>query len=150
VVNQIEQINQREAQRLEGAGQKPLGLPGDRPAQGGSPDRTDGADPGRRGVEEYKPGTILVQRGEPVTEGQLALLREEHSAWARKRGQTDRAYRGAGLFLIFALLMSLVVLYVVRFQTGLAQSLPTIVKVCALIVVTLALGMLLSRPPWHA
>ena len=34
--------------------------------------------------------------------------------------------RAVSLFLIFSLLAGLVVLYVARFQTGLAQSLPTI------------------------
>src|SRR5207248_597962 len=53
-------------------------------------------------------------------------------------------------FLVFSLLATLVVLYVARFQTGLAQSLPTIIMVCTLVLITLALGLLLSRAPWHA
>ncbi|MCC6418700.1 MAG: HDIG domain-containing protein [Gemmataceae bacterium] len=139
VVNQIEQINQKEVRRLEAAGQKP-------PAA-----MVEFFELGRRDVEErYPRGTILVQRGQTVTERQLSLLEEEHATWARHRGQKERVYRLIALFIIFALLTSLVVLYVIRFQTGLAQCLPTIVKVCALIALTIGLGMLLSRPPWHA
>src|SRR5204862_967400 len=51
---------------------------------------------------------------------------------------------------IHALLASLVVLYVVRFQKGLAQSLPKIVGVCVLVLFTLALAIGLSYPPWYA
>src|SRR5205823_1906790 len=42
------------------------------------------------------------------------------------------------------------VLYVVRFQPGLAESLTKIATVCLLVVVTLALALAMSRPPWHA
>src|SRR5262249_46037868 len=48
------------------------------------------------------------------------------------------------------LLALVVTLYVGRFQPSLAQSLPRSAGVCALVLVTLALGLLLSRPPWHA
>jgi hypothetical protein len=39
---------------------------------------------------------------------------------------------------------------VARFQPSLAQSLPKIVGVCLLAVLTLALGLHLNGPPWHA
>ncbi len=143
VVNQVEQLNQREALRTL-AGQK---------AQGHS-EKPGAADKlpelAGRAVDRYQRGMLLIQRGHPITERQLSLLQEEHNAWAKSRGRSERIYRGAGLFLIFALLSALVVLYVIRFQTGLAQCLPTIAKVCALAVFTLVLGMLLSRAPWHA
>jgi putative nucleotidyltransferase with HDIG domain len=48
------------------------------------------------------------------------------------------------------LLAAVVVMYVNRFQPGLAQSMPKIASLCILVVVTLALGLLLSRPPWQA
>ena len=51
---------------------------------------------------------------------------------------------------MFGLLVSVVVIYVVRFQKGLVQSLPTIISVCVLVLVTLGLGMLLSVAPWQA
>ena len=35
-------------------------------------------------------------------------------------------------------------------SAGLAESLPSIAGVCVLVVVTLGLALLLSRPPWHA
>src|SRR5262249_14382386 len=91
-----------------------------------------------------------VEAGRPITERQLNLLQEEYRAHRRSQKRSDQIRRGSALFLVFALLAGLVVLYVVRFQKGLAQSLPTIAGVCALVVVTIALGMVLSRPPWHA
>ncbi len=143
VVNQVELVNQKEALRsLQARGQLPAGAE-DR-------DAGDRGEAGRAVVERYPRGMLLIQRGEPITERQLALLHEEHGAYLRWQSRTERICRGVGLFLIFALLSGLVVLYVVRFQTGLAQSLPTIAKVCALVVFTLALGALLSRAPWHA
>jgi putative nucleotidyltransferase with HDIG domain len=101
-------------------------------------------------VERYPRGMLIVPSGRPVTERQLSLLEEEYRAYRHSLDQPDRVRRGIALFLIFALLAGVVVLYVVRFQTGLAQSLPTIVGVCGLVVVTLTLGMFLSRAPWHA
>jgi putative nucleotidyltransferase with HDIG domain len=129
IVNPVEQVNQREAERTREAGPPT---------------------PQRAGVESYSAGTLLIQRGQAISERQHSLLQEEHAAYVRSLSRTDRIYRGAGLFLVFSLLSSLVVLYVVRFQKGLAQSLPTIAKVCALVVLTVLLGALLSKPPWHA
>ena len=48
------------------------------------------------------------------------------------------------------LLTVLVTLYLSRFQPALAQSLPKIAGVCLLVVVTLAVGLILSRSPWFA
>jgi hypothetical protein len=101
-------------------------------------------------VEKYPPGMPLVQRGEPISERQLALLEEEHRAYQRSLGPADHFRRGLSLFLIMSLLATVTALYAARFQTGLIQSLPRIAGVCTLVVATLALGMVLSRPPWHA
>src|SRR5262245_38518463 len=142
IVNPVELVNRREAQRtLENTAQR---VPGG-PSEGATADAKRWAV-----IEPYTQGMLLIPRGQPITERQLALLQEEHAAYTRSLSRTDRVLRGVGLFLVFSLLSSLVVLYVVRFQTSLAQSLPTIVKVCALVVLTMALGALLSKPPWHA
>jgi putative nucleotidyltransferase with HDIG domain len=141
IVNPVELVNLKEAQRtLENNAQR---VPGGA-AEGGKPDAQWAA------IERYSTGMVLIPRGQPITERQLAVLLEEHAAYTRSLSRTDRILRGTGLFLVFSLLSCLVVLYVVRFQTSLAQSLPTIAKVCALVVLTMALGALLSKPPWHA
>jgi putative nucleotidyltransferase with HDIG domain len=106
--------------------------------------------PGAPLLEKFPPGTLLVQRGVPITEPQFALLREETRAYMRSRSPADHLRRGTALFLVFSLLSMLVVLYVVRFQQGLAQSLPKIAGVCALVLVTLVLGLVLNKPPYHA
>jgi putative nucleotidyltransferase with HDIG domain len=100
--------------------------------------------------DRYPLGSLLVQRGEPITDQQLTLLREEAQAFRQTRGSSHHIRRGAALFLVLTLLAMLVVLYVHRFQAGLAQSLPKIMGVCALVLLTLVLGLVLSRPPWHA
>ncbi|MBL8797011.1 MAG: HDIG domain-containing protein [Planctomycetia bacterium] len=101
-------------------------------------------------IEKYPPGMPLVRRGEPITERQMTLLQEEHRAYLRSLSTADLARRSAALFLIIALLVSIVVLYVARFQPALAQSGPKIVSICVLVVSALALALLLSRPPWQA
>ncbi|MFL5245140.1 MAG: HD family phosphohydrolase [Gemmataceae bacterium] len=108
----------------------------------------------RRGVppvmETYPRGTPLVQRGEKITAQQWALLEEEHQAHRDQQTAGDKLRQASALFLIMSLLAALVFLYVIRFQNALAESLPKILGVCALAVLTLALGLLLSRPPWYA
>ncbi len=101
-------------------------------------------------IEKYFESMPLAKRGEPLTERQCALLAEEHRAYLHSLSPADHARRGVALFLVMSLLAVLVMLYVVRFQQSLAQSLPKIAGVCALVVLTLFLGMLLSQPPWYA
>jgi putative nucleotidyltransferase with HDIG domain len=101
-------------------------------------------------IEKYPRGTPLIQRGQPITEQQLTLLEEEHRAFDRGLGWVDHFRRCLAIFLVMSLLALLMVLYVVRFQPGLAESLSKVVGVCGLVVFTLTLGMVLSRPPWYA
>ena len=101
-------------------------------------------------VDRYPPGTLLVPRGQPITEAQSGVLRLETRAVLHSQSSGGRFRRGMALFLVFSLLSSVVVLYVVRFQQGLAQSMPKVVGVCALVVLTLVVGLLLSHATWHA
>ncbi|HXG11858.1 MAG TPA: HDIG domain-containing protein [Gemmataceae bacterium] len=101
-------------------------------------------------IERFPPGTPLVQRGQPISERQLLLLAEEDRAYRHSLDRTDHFRRGLAIFLIMTLLALLVILYVVRFQAALAKSLPMIAGVCALVILTLLLGLLLSQPPWYA
>ncbi len=101
-------------------------------------------------VERYPRDMLLLPRGQALKDRQLNLLQEEHRAYLHSLTPRDHWRRGIALFLVFSLLALLVVLYVIRFQTGLAQSLPTIAGICALVLVTVALGLVLSRPPYHA
>ena len=108
------------------------------------------APPGPPLLEQFPPGTLLVQRGVPITEAQFSLLRAETRAFIRSRSSADHLRRGVALFLVLTLLSMLVVLYVVRFQHGLAQSFPKVAGVCALVLLTLVLGLILNKPPYHA
>jgi putative nucleotidyltransferase with HDIG domain len=101
-------------------------------------------------LEQYPPGMPLVKRGQPITERQLSVLREEHRAYVRSLKGIDHWRRGIALFLVMSLLSGVVVLYVARFQRALAQSLPSIGAICGLVIGTMALGLLLSRQPWYA
>ncbi len=101
-------------------------------------------------IDPYPRDSLLVQRGQPVTEAQYALLEVESDAYLNSRATTDQIARGVALFLLLTLLSMLVVIYVVRFQHSLARSLPKVVGVCALVLLTLVLGLLLNHAPWRA
>lgn len=100
--------------------------------------------------EKFPPGMLLVPRGHEINDRQLTLLEAEHRAFRNSLTHADHARRLTAMFVIMSLLAALVVLYVARFQVSLAQSLPKIGAVCILAVVTMALALLLSRPPWFA
>jgi putative nucleotidyltransferase with HDIG domain len=100
--------------------------------------------------DSYPRTTPIVLRGQPIAEQQIHLLDEEHRAYQRSLGRLDHLRRGLALFLVMTLLGGVIVLYVVRFQAALAQSLAKIIGVCGLVMFTLILGLLLSGPPWYA
>jgi putative nucleotidyltransferase with HDIG domain len=95
-------------------------------------------------------GTLLVQRAQPITEAQITLLHEETRAFLDSRDAAEHIRRGVALFLIFSLLSGIVVIYVARFQPGLAGSLTKVMGVCALVLLTLSLGLFLSAAAWQA
>jgi cyclic-di-AMP phosphodiesterase PgpH len=101
-------------------------------------------------VEKYPQGTPLVETGKPITEQQRNVLEEEHRALQQSLSVDDRIRHGAAVFLIIGLLSVLIVLYVIRFQPALAHSLAKTTGIAILVVVTLALALLLSQPPWYA
>jgi hypothetical protein len=101
-------------------------------------------------VERYPPGALLVERGQPISEPHYQLLKRETEAFLATQSSADHLRRGTALFLVFSLLASVVVLYIIRFQQALAESMPKLVGVCTLVLLTLVLGLLLSRTSWYA
>lgn len=101
-------------------------------------------------VDRYPAGALLVPRGHPISESQLALLHQEAAAYQASRSLADHLSRTVSLFLVLLLLAVLVVLYVIRFQPSLAQSFPKIVGICSLSLITLALAFLCNSSPYHA
>src|SRR5579875_1036285 len=100
-------------------------------------------------MREIPPGALLVQRDVPISDSQYELLKAENRAyWASQGGAIWR--RTFSIFLIFTLLALLVILYVVRFQEGLASSLRMVVGVCAIVLLTLVIGLFLCYEVcWH-
>jgi putative nucleotidyltransferase with HDIG domain len=101
-------------------------------------------------VEHYWPGMSLVRRDQPITEGQLLLLQKEHRAYQQGLRWEDHTRRALAMFGTLMLLASVVVLYVARFHPALADCPRKISAVCLLVVATVALGLILGRPPWNA
>ncbi len=159
LVNHVELVNQQPPPNERGApaqpplsGQPLSGQPLSGQPLSGQPDvlLENAQFTDRPVVERYPRGMVLVPRGTPIQDRQLDLLEHEHWAFQNSLDQGEHVKRGTALFLIFSLLAAVVVLYVSRFQIGLARSLPTISGVCVLVLLTLGLSMVLSRPPWHA
>jgi putative nucleotidyltransferase with HDIG domain len=101
-------------------------------------------------VEKYPVGTLLVPRGQPITEAQRALLRQEYRAYLASRTSADNFRRGTAMCLVMGLLAIVVVLYAARFQHALADSLAKVLGICLLVVATMAFALLASGPPFHA
>lgn len=101
-------------------------------------------------VDRYPVGSLLVQRGQPISDLQYALLQTETQAYLKNLSPADHCRRGISFFLVFSLLSVVVVLYVVRFQHSLACSLSKVAGVCTLVLLTLVVGLLLSHTTWHA
>jgi putative nucleotidyltransferase with HDIG domain len=101
-------------------------------------------------MQKYPRGTPLVLGDQPISKLQMLLLQEEHRAYQESLSSEDQWRRNAALLFIMSLLASLVVIYVVRFQNALAESLNKIAGICVLSIVTLALALVLCQSPWHA
>jgi putative nucleotidyltransferase with HDIG domain len=101
-------------------------------------------------IDKCSQGTLLVRRGQPITDAQAALLEVESESYLNSRSAAEQVGRAIALFLLLTLLSLTVVIYVVRFQHSLARSLPKVAGVCALVMVTLVLGLLLNHAPWCA
>ncbi len=104
----------------------------------------------------YPPAKLLVERDFPITDSQYELLLAESRAYWDSQGDPDnglnwaRIKRSFCIFLIFTLLAVVVILYVVRFQEGLASSLRMVVGVCAMVLLTLVIGLFLCHEVcWH-
>ncbi|MBY0232360.1 MAG: HDIG domain-containing protein [Gemmataceae bacterium] len=95
-------------------------------------------------IERYPPGTLLVPRGEPVTAAQHSLLQAEASAYHKSLSAGERWRRVLSLFLVFSLLASVVVLYAIRFQQALSQSLAKVAGVCGVVLLTVFSGIVLT------
>lgn len=116
------------------------------PASRGDPDLCRKArDAVQPTVDRFPPGTLLVQSGTPIDERHQLLLRAESAAYLVGQSRTDLFRRGVSLHLVFTLLASVVVLYVIRFQQALAASLPNVLAVCGLSLATMLLGLILNQ-----
>lgn len=101
-------------------------------------------------VKTFAPGELLVERNFPITDSQYELLQKESRAFLQSQNRASRISRTIAIFLVFTLLALLVVLYVIRFQQGLASSLHKIAGVCVMVLLTLGIGLFLCPVCWHA
>ncbi len=98
----------------------------------------------------FWPGHLLVERNSPITDSQYELLQIESRAFLQSQSWAMKLSRTIAIFLVFALLSLLVVLYVIRFQQSLAASPQKIAGVCVVVLLTLGIGLFLCPVCWHA
>ncbi|MGL6097282.1 MAG: HDIG domain-containing metalloprotein [Fimbriiglobus sp.] len=105
----------------------------------------------------YRLGQVLphdipgvVNRDEPITPAQLAVLEIQHISSVKTMSPAWLRGRAVALAAIIGVLAGTVVVYSTRFQPALAGSTGAVAGVCVLLVGTFALAVWLSRPPWHA
>ena len=55
-------------------------------------------------IEPYPQGSLLVQRGKPITEAQYTLLEVESDVFLNSRSLAEQISRGVALFLLLTLL----------------------------------------------
>ena len=109
---------------------------------------------GRNGIgpiiEQYPAGMPLAKAGQPITDAQLTLLRQEHRVYRDLLTIRQRSVRWLSLFLIILLLAIVVTLYVARFQAALAANVSRVAGMCSLVIATVGASVALSKAPWHA
>ena len=100
--------------------------------------------------DQYKPGDVLVRRGTPINDEQLALLELEHRAYAVSRSASVRVARVGSIACLVSLVVILSACYVRRYQARLSRSTPRVTILSLLAIVTVALARLFSLAPWYA
>jgi cyclic-di-AMP phosphodiesterase PgpH len=101
-------------------------------------------------VEQFAVDMPIAKAGQPITDGQLMILKQEHRVYRDAQRFTKRLVRWLSLFLVILLLSTVVTLYVARFQAALASDVAHVTGMCALVLATVGIGVILSKPPWHA
>jgi putative nucleotidyltransferase with HDIG domain len=101
-------------------------------------------------MKSFARDTLLVERNSPITDSQYDILQRESRAFLQSLSPATRVSRTIAIFLVFTLLALVVVLYVIRFQQGLASSPHKVVGVCAMVLLTLGIGLFLCHEvSWH-
>jgi putative nucleotidyltransferase with HDIG domain len=101
-------------------------------------------------VEQYPVGMPLAKAGQPITDGQHTLLKQEHRVYRDAQPFSKRLVRWLCLFLVVLLLATVITLYVSRFQAALASDVAHVTGMCALVLATVGISVILSKPPWYA
>ena len=101
-------------------------------------------------TDVYKSGNLLVPPGGLIDIEHLALLQEEYEASERVVGLNQRFVRVVTVGLMVLLLMVLNGFYLARSEPALARSAKRLSIYLTVIVLTIALGRIMSFDPWRA
>jgi len=94
----------------------------------------------------YSRGQLIVERGQPITEEQLEILRDEYERLKATRRPVDRFRRASTVLVFVASLFALMSIYVDRHRPEIASNPARIAVLCASAVAALGLARLLAIP----
>jgi len=101
-------------------------------------------------IDRYPSDAILVRRGQKIDAPKIVLLMAEHRAFANSQDLGDRLATLLSLSMVLMLLAILLTVYSTRFQPILAKSTSRTAGVCLVILGSVWLALMLSKPPWDA
>ena len=100
---------------------------------------------------EFKAGLAeLAQGGKPLNDQAIDLLRREHTAWVGTFGLDDRLARSLAIVGMYLALAILCGFYIYHRRPSLLSDFRRYATLLASVVMTMALGTLLSNGAWRA
>lgn len=101
-------------------------------------------------TDEYQKNQDLLEAGEPIDVEALAVLRAEYQEVESRVSFRQRVARVCTVAAMIAVLMAINGFYLVRYEPGLVRSSRRLGIFLLAIVITVALGRLMSYDPWRA
>jgi len=98
----------------------------------------------------YAPGSVLVKGGQRVSPDRLEMLRREHAAVVAHRSAGALFAHSAATFGMYTALFLFCGIYVLRHQPTIIADLGQLVRLLALLILTVTLGRLCAGELWQA
>lgn len=100
--------------------------------------------------DKYSRDDVLVEPGQVINAEQLSLLEAEYETLDNLAGLHERLVRIATILILLGVLAVLITYYLARNESRLLSNLPQLALFLGTIILTVALGRLLSFDPWRA
>lgn len=98
----------------------------------------------------FTPGSVLAKAGQPLDEASLNLLHLEYEASLAERPVSARIARSLAVFGMYLALYTMCGFYIYYREPPLANELPRLAAMLALVVLSIGLMLATSRDEWRA